>query len=311
MDMAIVPIPGFSEPFSCWSHLLAAVASLVGTFFLLKRGRGNFWRQSSLLVFSCSLIFLFSMSGVYHLLEPGGSPRMVLQRLDHAAIWILVAGTFTPIHVILFRGFWRWGILLVIWSIAITGLVLKTIFFKEIPDWLSLTFYLGLGWIGMMTGWRFVQSFGKENYHYLIWGGVAYSVGAILEFVKWPILVSGVVGPHEIFHVFVVIGATLHWFFIYRWASHPLIKNLLVRVRCTEKGDCVAEAIGESIRVEAKSIDEMRVLLREKIVDRFHSRQPPKSTRLSFSYEECWNFDEIAQNASKPSRQVEEKEKDL
>lgn len=172
---------------------------------------------------------------------------------------------------------------------------------------MSLSFYLGLGWIGVMTGWRFVQIFGKENYHYLIWGGVALRLVRFLNLFNRPILVSGVVGPHEIFHVFVIIGATLHWFFIYRWASHPLVKHLLVRVRWTENGNCIAETIGESIRIEAKSIDEMRVLLREKLLIDFTVASLHKSTRLSFSYEELWNFDEGTQNASKPFDQIEQK----
>lgn len=291
--MKIIPIPGFSEPFSCWSHLLAAVASSVGMYFLLRRGKGNFWRQSSLILYSSSLIFLFSMSGVFHLLEPGGIPRMVLQRLDHAAIWILVAGTFTPIHVILFRGFWRWGLLMVFWSLAITGLVLKTIYFNDIPDWLSLSFYLGLGWLGVMSGFRFIKIFGRENYLFLIGGGVAYSVGAVLEFMKWPILIPGVVGPHEVFHIFVILGAVLHWCFIYRWASHPVINHLDVRVRSIDQKIYIAETVGEAIRIEASSVEELRLLLEKKIAEKFHVRQMPTSTRLRFSYEEIWTFNSL------------------
>ncbi|MDH5731356.1 MAG: hemolysin III family protein [Gammaproteobacteria bacterium] len=149
--MNILSIPGFSEPMSSLTHLLAAVLALVGGYFLLRRGHGNSLRVFSLLLYTFALIFLFSMSGVYHLLDPEGGPRQVLQRLDHAAIWLLIAGTFTPIHMILFRGAWRWGVLLLVWFIAITGLILEIIFFKQIAEWLSLSFYLGLGWIGIAT----------------------------------------------------------------------------------------------------------------------------------------------------------------
>ena len=107
--MEIIPLPGFSEPFSSWTHLLAAGTALLGGYVLFTRGRGNALRIFSLLVFSFSLIFLFSMSGVYHLLEPGRAPREVFMHLDHSAIFVLIAGTFTPIHIILFRGPLRWG----------------------------------------------------------------------------------------------------------------------------------------------------------------------------------------------------------
>jgi channel protein (hemolysin III family) len=98
-----IPFLGFTDPVSSWSHLLAAVAFFIGAFLLCHRGRGNAARVTSLIVFSLSLVFLFSMSGVFHLLERGGTARAVLQRLDHAGIWVLIAGTFTPIHTILFR----------------------------------------------------------------------------------------------------------------------------------------------------------------------------------------------------------------
>jgi len=162
--MEIIPLPGFSEPFSSWTHLLAAGLAVFGSYVLCYRGRGNFLRLFSLVVFSISLIFLFSMSGVYHLLEPGGAPREVFKHLDHSAIWVLIAGTFTPIHTILFRGTWRWGILSLVWTIAITGLVLKIVFFTDIPEWLGLIFYLSMGWLGMVSGFKLKSQFDSEGF---------------------------------------------------------------------------------------------------------------------------------------------------
>ena len=105
--MQSIPFIGFSDPISSWSHLLAAPVAFLGGYFLFKRGRGNKVRLFALGLYTFSLIFLFSMSGVYHLLDRGGAARSVLQRLDYAGIWILIAGTFTPIHTILFRKAWR------------------------------------------------------------------------------------------------------------------------------------------------------------------------------------------------------------
>ena len=142
--MENIPILGFRDPVSSWTHLLAAAAALLGSIYLIKKGRGSNVRVFSLVVYSLSLVFLFAMSGVYHLLDQGLA-RDVLQRLDHAGIWVLIAGTFAPTHVILFRGPWRWLILMIVWVIAITGLVLEVVYFKTFPEWLATTLFLGLG----------------------------------------------------------------------------------------------------------------------------------------------------------------------
>ena len=209
------PIPGFSDPFSSISHLFGAVIVGVLSFYLLRNERKDFWVFLSLGIFSFASIFMLSMSGVYHLLSPEGMGRMVLQRLDHSAIIILIVGTMTPIHQILFRGIMRWGWLILIWLIAITFLILKNIFFSSFPEWLGLLLFLSLGWGGVVTvGILWYQrdlSFIKP----LIYGGITYTAGAILEFLQQPVLIPGVIGPHELFHVAVLIGLSLHWYFIY------------------------------------------------------------------------------------------------
>ncbi|MDH3583009.1 MAG: hemolysin III family protein [Phycisphaerae bacterium] len=221
LGMDIIPIPGFAEPFSCLSHLLAAPVFLVLSVPLLRRGRGRAGRMISLGVFAFGCVFLLSISGVYHLLSTGGAGREVLRRLDHAAIFFLIAATFTPAHGILFRGIWRWGMLTVIWAAAITGLTLKTIFFHGVSEGLGLTFYLGLGWVGVISGIAIWMRFGPALVRPLVAGALAYTFGALFEFAKWPVLVEGVIGPHEMFHVAVIVGIGCHWWFVYRFAGGP------------------------------------------------------------------------------------------
>ena len=151
-DYHVLAIAGFSEPFSSITHLLAAGIFFVLGIVLMHRGRGHTGRIVALGIFSFSIVFLLAMSGVYHLLEPGGTARAVLQRLDHAGIFFLIAGTFTPIHALLFTRSLRWGILLFIWAVAITGITLKSIFFEDMGESLGLALYLGLGWVGALTG---------------------------------------------------------------------------------------------------------------------------------------------------------------
>jgi len=216
---AIYSIPGFSEPFSSMSHLLAAGLFALTGLFLVLRSRGSHGRLYSIGIFVFSVVFLLSMSGVFHLLEPGGEPRSILRRLDHAAIFTLIAGTFTPIHVLLFSGWRRWSVLAVVWIFAIAGISVKTIYFNELPEWVGLMLYLLMGWIGALSAVLIFHLHGERYLVPLMAGAVAYTVGAVLDFLRLPTLIDGVVGPHELFHIFVIIGISFHWLLIARIAE--------------------------------------------------------------------------------------------
>lgn len=213
--MDAYPIPGFSQPFSSLSHLLGAGFFAVLGFFLVRRGRGSVARMFALGIFVFCCVFLLSMSGVYHLLEAGGTGHSVLQRLDHAGIFAVIAGSFTPIHWILFRGWARWGVLALIWTLAITGITLKAIFFDSIPEWLGLSLFLGLGWIGLGSGIVLGLRYGFGLVRPLVYSGLSYSAGAVLEFLRWPVLVPGVLGPHELLHLGVLAGIGFHFRFLF------------------------------------------------------------------------------------------------
>jgi channel protein (hemolysin III family) len=215
----MLSIPGFSDPVSSLTHLAAAAVFAILSFFLIARGRGDARRVISLAVFAFSCVLLLSLSGVYHLLTPGTVGRSVLLRLDHAAIFVLIAGSFTPVHAILLRDRWHWHLLAWIWGAAIAGLTLKTVYFDTVPPWLGLLMYLVLGWLGLISTVALARRFGVRFVLPLVWGALAYTLGAVAEFVGWPVLVAGVVGPHEIFHLAVVAGISFHWAFILGIAS--------------------------------------------------------------------------------------------
>lgn len=208
-------IPGFSDPFSSISHLLGAVVFLFYGFKLIRQSRVHSGWIVAVSVFVFSYVFLLSMSGVFHLLDHQSMARTVLQRLDHAGIFGLIAGTFTPIHTVLFKGFWRWGILLIIWTLAITGITLKSIFFNDLAEWLGLIFYLGLGWAGILTGYLTHRLHGFAIIKPLLYGALAYTAGASLEFLRLPIIIPGVIGPHELFHIAVLFGIAWHSQFVH------------------------------------------------------------------------------------------------
>ena len=214
----MLSIPGFSDPVSSLTHLAAAVVFAILGPFLIARGRGARPVPSrAVFVFSC--VLLLSLSGVYHLLTPGTAGRSVLMRLDHAAIFVLIAGSFSPVHAILLRDLWHWHLLAWIWFLAIAGLALKTVYFDAMPQWLGLLMYLGLGWLGLISTIALARRFGVRFVLPLVWGALAYTIGALVDFLEWPVLIAGVIGPHEVFHLGVVAGIAFHWAFIRGIAS--------------------------------------------------------------------------------------------
>ena len=214
-----ISIPGFFEPFSSLSHLLGALVFLAASFLLLRRGRGDKARMVSLVAFCLGAVFLLTVSGLYHMLSPAGQARAFAQRLDHSAIFVLIAASFTPPFTILFRGWGRLGGLLLIWTFAIAGIALKMIYFNEMPTWLGLSLYVGMGWLGIFPSLLLWQRYGFDFVQPIIWGGVAYTIGAALEGMCWPVLVTGVVEWHEVLHVAVLIGLVCHWTFTYKIAD--------------------------------------------------------------------------------------------
>ena len=208
-----LPIYGIADPISSLTHLSAAVAFCVLGVGLLRRAQGNNLRVAAVAVYVTGVVFALTASGVFHLVEPDTCIRGALQKVDHAGIFFLIAASYTPIHVIEFRGFLRWGILGIVWSAAVSGIVLKLFFFADIPDWVSLVLYLGLGWAGLVSATMLYRAVGLKPLRPLIGGAIAYTLGAILEFAQYPTIYSGVFGPHEVFHLLVLLGvaSTSSW----------------------------------------------------------------------------------------------------
>lgn len=205
---------GFADPISSWTHLLAACVSLFLGVRLCVRFRGPLLYRFGLIIFVTCTVFMLSMSGVYHLLAHNGTGRYVMQHLDYASICLMIAGTFTPIHLLLFEGWKRWGVLIFIWVIAINGVVFMTVFFDDFPEWLALVFFLAMGWAGAYSGVLAMREYDWELVRPLAYGGIAYSMGAILDVFDSLTLIPGILGTHELFHFAIIIGIIYHWRFI-------------------------------------------------------------------------------------------------
>jgi channel protein (hemolysin III family) len=215
----IYSIPGFADPVSSLTHLIGAAVFSLLTYFLVRRAWGYPVHVAVLSLFAFGSVFLLSISGVYHLLPYEWTGRMVMQRLDHAAIFVLIAASFTPPHGILFRGFQAWLPIALMWLLAVTGITLKTIFFTSLPEWAGVMIYLGFGWIGIFSGVILWCRFGFCFIVPLLAGALAYTIGAILHMAHWPVIVPGVIGSHELFHVAVLMGVACHWYFMWQIAD--------------------------------------------------------------------------------------------
>jgi channel protein (hemolysin III family) len=225
LEMVVIAIPGFSEPVSALTHLLgSAVFAIVG-FRLVRKGRradgsGWNWRMTGLAVFAFAAVAQLGISGVYHVLQPGLAPRLAMQQLDRTAIFLLIAATFVPVHAILFRGWRRWLILLILSSLAAIGVTLNFLYFSELPEIIWLTFYIGMGWVGAYSGYALYRRYGWGFIRPLVWGGIAYTLGGTMEFLRQPVLIEGVVGPHELFHLAVLAALAFHFRFIFSIAKN-------------------------------------------------------------------------------------------
>lgn len=215
------PICRISDPVSSLSHLIAAGFACVAAFSLVRSGKKNRTHVLALTVYAVCVVGLLSVSGIYHWLH-NGAARSFMRRVDYLAIWFLIAGTFTAIHGVMCRGFWRRWVLIFVWTYAGLAVVSQAIWFRQLSGLLGLLLYLILGWLGLVTVIKIGRQIGFRAMRPLWLAGIVFSIGALTEAAKQPRLIDGWLGPHEVFHFAVIAGVTIHWLFIRSLASaHP------------------------------------------------------------------------------------------
>jgi len=206
------------DPVSGYTHLFGAILSVFALIILDYNASmiGSYKYIIAVSIFGISLILLYSASSIYHLLPVEGRLSLALRKLDHMMIYILIAGTYTPICLVALKGYWRIGMLLGIWVLAFTGIILKIVWFNA-PRWLYTVFYLAMGWLVVIAFYPMVQSIPLLGIVWMALGGIFYSIGGIIYATKWPPINSKVFGFHEIFHLFVLAGSFSHFWMIYKF----------------------------------------------------------------------------------------------
>jgi hemolysin III len=203
-----------SDLINFFSHFAAAVLSLVGYVVLLLISAGSITKMVLSTIYSLCAVFIFVCSAIYHGQKREQDDGNPWRKLDHIAIFFMIAGTYTPITYIYLDGYWRIGIIVAQWILVILGLVFKLIYIKG-PRWLTIVIYLLMGWMLLIPIKELLHTMPLNSITLLFAGGVIYSLGAILYAIKKPNPFPGVFGFHEIFHLLVIAGAVLHYCVIF------------------------------------------------------------------------------------------------
>lgn len=206
-------VSGFREPVNGLTHFFASLLAGVGVIILLLLSEKTLLPLTALLLYGFSQMLMFGSSALYHLRKTSPEGLKKLRKLDHSAIYLSIAGTYTPICLHFFTGFWQWGLFSVIWSIAIAGIIFK-LFFINAPRWLSTALYLAMGWIALAAIKEMLATMPAGALLWLLAGGVFYTVGAVVYALKKPNFFNGKFGFHELWHVFVILGAFSHYMLV-------------------------------------------------------------------------------------------------
>ena len=204
---------------SAVTHGIGALSAFVTLPFLLnhyvERG-ADFIAVISVLVFGVSMILLYSASTIYHTVITGRAVELVLKRLDHMMIFVLIAGSYTPICLTVLRDSCGIPLLIGVWSFALIGMLFK-FFWVTCPKWISSTIYIGMGWLCVFAFPQIWASVSLGGFMLLLVGGIIYTVGGVVYALKLPIFNNRhrYFGSLAVFHIFVMLGNLFHFMFMY------------------------------------------------------------------------------------------------
>lgn len=209
------------DPGSAITHFIGLILALFAAApLLIKAAADDRLHLVSLSIFIVSMILLYAASTTYHTLDISPNVNRILKKIDHMMIFILIAGTYTPICLIVLGDRTGWGMLALVWGIAIAGIIIKA-FWIYCPKWFSSVLYIAMGWVCVLAFTKIVNSLPRAAFGWLLAGGIIYTIGGIIYALKLPIFNSKheYFGSHEIFHLFVMGGSICHYILMYRFVA--------------------------------------------------------------------------------------------
>ncbi len=211
------------DPGSSITHFIGMLMAMFSAVPLLIKASMNpdNIHMISLGIFILSMILLYGASATYHALNLSERTNRILRKMDHIMIFVLIAGTYTPICLIVLGGRTGYTMLALVWGIALAGILVKA-FWITCPKWFSSALYIAMGWVCVLSFTQLINSLSTEGFFWLLAGGIIYTVGGIIYALKLPIFNARHknFGSHEIFHLFVMAGSICHFIMMYFFVAN-------------------------------------------------------------------------------------------
>ena len=210
------------DPGSAITHFIGMLmAVFAATPIIIKAAREpDVIHVISLTIFIVSMILLYAASTSYHSFNLSSKVNLILKKIDHMMIFILIAGSYTPICLVVLHGTTGYILLAIVWGIAIAGIVVKG-FWVTCPKWFSSILYIAMGWVCVLAFTQILNRLPSAAFNWLLAGGIIYTVGGIIYALKLPIFNSNHknFGSHEIFHLFVIAGSLCHIVLMFQYIA--------------------------------------------------------------------------------------------
>lgn len=209
------------DPVSALTHFAGFLAAIVGLVMLVLASSHDSAKVTGMAIYGGTLVGLFLASSAYHFFDLGPRGNRWLRRIDHAAIFLLIGGSYVPPLLHLLEGGWRVGMLVAVATLALAGVIFKLLWI-DAPEWLGTIVYLLLGWIVVVPAHLILPRLSGLELGLLLGGGLLYTGGAVVYFFERPDPWPAHFGHHEIWHLFVLAGATAHYFFMVALLNAPV-----------------------------------------------------------------------------------------
>jgi len=207
-----------NEPLSALSHFIGALLSIAALVLMIIYAalHGTAAHVVGFSIFGASLILLYAASTIYHWIPKDRHAKLILRRIDHAMIFVLIAGTYTPLCITMASAAWGWSLFGVIWGLALIGIIIKAIGI-QLKNWVSPVIYICMGWLLVVAFSPLVEWLPLYAIYWLIAGGLFYTLGVIFYGLEKVLPRTRWWGMHEVFHLFVVAGSFSHFWLMLKY----------------------------------------------------------------------------------------------
>jgi len=213
--------PKENEPLSSLTHLIGLFLAIAGLVLLVVFAvlYGSVWHVVGFSIFGSSLILVYFASTLFHFISRTNKAKKILQKIDHLMIYILIAGTYTPIALVVLKGWIGWTLFGVVWFLAIGGIILK-LKLKSAKRWFFPLYYVMMGWIAVIVLIPLIRILPQEGIFWTTVGGVFYTLGAIFFSLDHIVLRTRWFGMHEMFHLLVIAGSFSHFWLMLKYVLY-------------------------------------------------------------------------------------------